>query len=105
MRMLRFHVRLRDLAFVAHRLTLGCHGFDQVGSGRTLEREPVTNLSYDSLLQRLYKVNSSVASSDFWFKQIGGGKLTGTGESLSIRHDFGDYSPVMGSACSDRLRI
>ena len=103
--MLRFHLCLRDLAFVAHRLTLGCHGFDQVGSGRTFEREPVTNLSYDSLLQRLYEVNSSVASSDFWFQQIGGGKLTGAGESLSIRHDFGDYSPVIGSACSDRLRI
>ena len=76
-----------------------------VGSGRTLEREPVTNLSYDSLLQRLYKVNSSVASSDFWFQQIGGGKLTSAGESLSIRHDFGDYSPIMRSTSSDRLRI
>ena len=43
MRMLRFHIHLRDSAFVAHRLTLGCHGLDQVRSGRTLEREPVTN--------------------------------------------------------------
>ena len=81
------------------------HRFHEVGGRGTLERQPIANFSNDPLFQRFNKMYACIAARYLRCFQVKRGQLSRPAECVTIRNDFGNDAPFIGSTRRERLRI
>src|SRR5271170_6894321 len=104
-RMKRSRCSSCDFSFLNDRRTLGLHRPYEVGGRRPFKRQSITNFPYDALLQRMNEVDACVAAGYFGGLQVQLGQLVGAAQRLTVRDDFGNHSPFVGSSRRYRLWV
>src|SRR2546428_14178690 len=86
-------------------LPLRLEALDQRGGRSALQRQAVSDLSNQSLFDRLYEVDARVATRDLRLGEQVRRDLLCPCERPSARNHFGDHAEILRLTCAHRLRI